>query len=108
MRSHTSSYTTQWSIQFYQKYIKAFQKDLKKLLDDNNRQLKAQGDIGGGLPQDLVRFHPSCMEFTLFTFFTSFTGEVLSAATPGGYQLLPPEQGVAQVRLKDTCAQINV
>ena len=65
------------------------------MLDDNNRQLKAQGDIGGGLPQDLVRFHLSCMTFTLFTW---FTGEVLSAATPGGYQLLPPEQGVAQVR----------
>ena len=40
-------------------YIKAspsFQKDLKKLLDDNNREMKAQGSSGGGLPQDLVRF----------------------------------------------------
>jgi len=30
-------------------------KDLKKLLDDNNRELKSQGASGGGLPQDLVK-----------------------------------------------------
>ena len=86
----------------YLLYVKAspsFQKDLKKLLDDNNRELKALGGSGGGLPQDLVRFHPELHGFNLAH---PYTGEVLSAATPGGDQLLPPEQGVAQVRLKDT------
>ena len=86
----------------YLLYVKAspsFQKDLKKLLDDNNRELKALGGSGGGLPQDLVRFHPELHGFNLAH---PYTGEVLSAATPGGDQLLPPEQGDAQVILKDT------
>ena len=67
--------------------------DLKKLLDDNHRELKSQGGSGGGLPEDLVGF--------LLTFLIKFAftpGEVLHEAASGGHQLLPPEQGVAQVR----------
>ena len=42
-----------------------FKKDLKKLLDDNNREVKAQGGNGGGLPQDLVRFLPELHQLYL-------------------------------------------
>ena len=40
-------------------------KDLKKLLDDNNRELKAQGGSGDGLPQGLVK---SYLRQLLFSF----------------------------------------
>ena len=41
-------------------------KDLKKLLDDNNRELKSQGGSGGGLPQDLVRLDAPFFEPSFF------------------------------------------
>ena len=49
----------------YLKFHRCSKKDLKKLLDDNNRELKAQGGSGGGLPQVLVRAHPELHGFNL-------------------------------------------
>ena len=40
--------------QFTKTNILYFAQDLKKLLDDNHKELKSQGGSGGGLPEDLV------------------------------------------------------